>query len=448
MSLANPTEDGASGFRKVDANGHALESAPVVADPASPPAAGGEQVVTTPAAAPKASEPQEPVLYDSRSRIYARFNRDRAQEQNGNKTVEATEQDVESAMVDPREIPEGVAMPPRPVPAKEQNVNEAAPGESPATAPQPEARLAPSSGYQLKVNGNAFQVSREDLLRYAGVDEADASGLPDVSLVRAAQINLAAQMRLDEAKQASSGARAARAPGDTQPEQPQPSQDRTEPQAARTPARVTREEVEAIQLGDPEEAAKVLEGIVAKVVDQRAHQRTIEQRANEIDQELRTAIADFGVKNPDLAANDLALDFVRSQIVREAIADIEKVVVVQPDERAELLNKPELVTLAYKNARLQGRTLRTPAEMFEAAGARVRQAMNLQAVQPAPAAAPFPSQARLEAKRALPMQPVRAGAMDQLSRPTAPQERRPVSETRQMMRAMRQGKSVRELGIG
>ncbi len=415
MSVNDPFEDKSSGFRKADVAGVAADTVPeAFSDPANPAA---------PVIENDAVVEQAPKFTDARKDIYARFNNRRAKEQN-----------VNISMVDPLEIPEGVNMP-------EDEVNPPPLAPTPADIAREPAAVAPAKGsYTLKVNGNTFTVNREDLLRYSDLDESDAAGLPDVSLVRAAQINLAAQMRLDEAKQASLGARAASVPGNTQPEQQRAEVGQTKPQVARKPVQPTREEIEAIQLGDPEQAAAALDAWTERKLqadkDTTRQQQTFQSLQSDVD----NAIADFGKANPDIASNEAAADVLRTFSVREALADIEKVVRLTDAERQDLLNNPTLITQAHNGARAQGLAVRKPAEIFAAAGARVRESMRMPAQQTTPPPAQMQLQpSRLDAKRALTSQPVRAGASDQIQRqpPEGAQPRRSVKETVALMKKAR-----------
>ena len=138
------------------------------------------------------------------------------------------------------------------------------------------------------------------------------------------------------------------------------------------------------------------------------------------------------------------------QSIREAVDDIASVYPLTPEKRDELLNSPLLTTQAHNLARREGLKVRTPAEIFAAAGQSVRQAFGMQAPSPAPSVpstAPQPS--RLEAKRALPMQPMRSGALDTIPiKQAAAQEREPRQVTVAKMRAMRGGKPIAQFLSG
>src|SRR5271170_3343486 len=97
--------------------------------------------------------------------------------------------------------------------AAEKERREAEQAEAIAAAPPAE----PPKTYLLKVDGNQFSVSREELLRYAEIDAADAEQFSEVSLQRLAQKQIAASNRLAEANALKDQARRQPAPAPVAP---------------------------------------------------------------------------------------------------------------------------------------------------------------------------------------------------------------------------------------
>ena len=148
--------------------------------------------------------------------------------------------------IDPESIPEGVD-----VDALEEDQPITA-GRKPTPAINTDGG---GQGLRLKVDGQEFTVSREDALRYAGLSPEDAEGIPDTALARSAQINIAAEQRLERAKQQRGGEPAPLPSGDHTGNDLRDNGSRQQaPQPSSPPQEDERALMETIQLGDPEEA--------------------------------------------------------------------------------------------------------------------------------------------------------------------------------------------------
>jgi hypothetical protein len=187
MSAATPFEDKTHGFRA----GEDAASSAVSDSPNPPPAEAPVAPSAPPAPSAEAPPPIAPSLddlpkHDKRKGVYERFNRACAREQRVNKKAKPC------LAFDSREISDGVALPPA-EPEFTVATGPAATQVAPATvAPVEPGAPGAATKFRLKVNRNAFTATRDEVLRYCGVDDSGAAGLPNASLVRAAQINRAA----------------------------------------------------------------------------------------------------------------------------------------------------------------------------------------------------------------------------------------------------------------
>ena len=150
--------------------------------------------------------------------------------------------------------------------------------------------------YSLKVDGNQFTVSREELLRYAEIDAADAEQFSEPSLVRLAQKQIAASNRLAEANALKDQARR------TQQPEPAPRPAPT-PSPARTPDPALVNAIEKIQLGDPEEAARALQAVFDAGVNHALRENDQVHAFGGVQAEYAAGIDAFTTQHPDVIAN-------------------------------------------------------------------------------------------------------------------------------------------------
>jgi hypothetical protein len=162
-----------------------------------------------------------------------------------------------------------------------------------AKGEQGESSDEPAKTYTLKVYGNDISVkSFDELAEHAGLDPEDAAELPEATLIRAAQISLAAQAKLDEARQGRTAARPQADQPANQAANDNLDNDAPQPQPADQRNRV-REVVEKIQFGDPDEGATALQQLVQDGV-QEALQLTEQQRAEKAaETEIVSAVDTF-----------------------------------------------------------------------------------------------------------------------------------------------------------
>lgn len=385
---------------------------PGVEDSADP-TAGAIIREAAPVEPPKPVEPDEPKqIVDPRNAIAARAAARRAADH------------AAAENIDPDSAPIRAHAPGQPDATAAEIVEQ-------ATAPQAPVQPVPAAKpYELKVNRNAFQASRSELLTACEMDEDEANGFPDQTLVKIAQKNIAAQMRLDEAKALS---RSGVTPpvAQTQPEyQPAPVQ----------PEQADDEEdlIQKIQLGDTTEAKQAFNEMFARRQRAEREQQTRSSMQNEVGQ----AVEDFGRVNPDIANDPIAADLLRTLSVREAVSELRDKVGLPEQQCAQLLNNPEMAVQAYNGARIKGYQVRSPADLFASAGQTVRARLNMAQASVDNSAIQNPAQpSRLEQKRALPQSPARSGAAN-LSQPAqkAPADaRNPSDIIKQMQRARFQG---------
>lgn len=362
-------------------------------DPVPAPQEPAVSIVREPAPEPKPTEPELPrEITDPRAAMAARFRerRDRAH--------------AEAQNVDPYAAPITAHVPgQKPEPAAEQ-----------ATAPAP-ASAAPN--YALKVHGREFEVSRADLLSAAGLSEEDADGVPDKALIRAAQINMAAHNRLEEAKSFNQTARLTERAA--APPQAEPPSQAAAPIAPPAGEPSDDDLMERIQLGDKQEALQAFDALQNRRLANQQHQA----RLATLSQDVNSALENFARSNPDIVGNDVAMDFHRTLSVREAVNEL-RTIGVPEHELAQLLNNQELTIRAYNGAREKGFNVAPPDELFARAATKARTALNMAPPQAAQSNPPPAFASRVEMKRALPSQPARSGSpalSAQSVQPAAPQ---------------------------
>lgn len=347
-----------------------------------------------PAAAPVPEDPvaDPPGFTDPRHDIARRAAERRAQSTARNPHIP----------VDRDSVPEGIGVEGEGEGDESADAGQAEQPQRAASPQQPAQQALAPSQFTLKVNKNEFSATREEVLRYAELTDDDARGLPEAAIVRLAQKNLAAQAYLDEAREESKRARVAgRAPSETSDAERQVAQQPAQT-AQRAPADVTDEELEAIQLGDKDEARKALGGVVSRIAAQAFGQNQAEVSMRSVQNEVETAMQRFVEKNPDIAGDEILSASHRAMLVQEAMLDVRRAVPELDDQRAlYALNNPQSAMALYQAARSEGRQLRSPAEIFDAAASKLRGKFG-GAQQPEP---PPALDQRREAKRALVQQP-------------------------------------------
>lgn len=308
------------------------------------------------------------------------------------------------------------------------------------TAPKAPAQQ-PAEGedkrFELKVNGSTFRVSRDELIQYAEFDNpAEAEGIPEIQLQRLAQKQLAANDRLEQAKQAvkssrQTGARESGTPADDDLSDTDGTERKTR---ARTPAEQTVELIRQIQFGEPEDAAALVEDLL----DGRLNQHTSQLSQEQIVQSTQNAIAAYGQANADLAADEIYVDVLKNQLVRGIVKELRPH--LSDDQATYLLNNPETATKAYIGARVDGYKVRPIEDILEEAGTSVRTRFGVERprgqTQQNSQGNPPPTDRR-DAKRMLPRQPAPSG-VQQPTRQQQPQNRQAVNSAAiQRMRAAR-----------
>jgi hypothetical protein len=281
-------------------------------------------------------------------------------------------------------------------------------------APVAQRPSAKSGTYRITVRGNAFDVTRDDLVRMSGVDPDEAAELPLSTLLKAAQIMEGSRSYLTEARQTFDESRSGRQPNQ---QQPAARATATPQEPAEPPPEPIREAIRKITYGDPEEAAADFTRAVDEQVSRRIaadHQQT---RVNNLADEADRAITQFGVENPDIIQHLYASKFFLPAAVEEIVEDFKRLGAPDtPILRGLVTNQTDAYKL-YNEARCQGLAVRPPSDILKAAGQRTRTAFNLpqsEANQPAPqggqrqAVQATQAGQRLAAKRALPTQPERS----------------------------------------
>jgi len=311
-------------------------------------------------------------------------------------------------------------------------LDEPAVEDQPPAAEEPPARDEPEPGliqpprYKVKVRGNEFEMSREDILKTAGLSEEEASGLPMPSLIRAAQINAAAEDYLTEAKTALKGARTAPPPATATPAGDDDADPEPEPQTRPrgTPDPTLADVVQKIQFGDPEEAATALSQAVDTLFEKK--------RTAELEQENRTsvqkAVQEFQATNPDMFTDRRRADLLFVSAMHEIKEDLIRLG-ASPEDVDDVVTNPAEAIEAFGLARAQRKAVRTPEEILGAAAQSVREVFRLPTPTPSTTAAdPTPrADARTEVKRSLTPQPRSATVPAATGQPPAQQPKSPSS---------------------
>lgn len=250
--------------------------------------------------------------------------------------------------------------------------------------------------YSLKVDGNQFTVSREELLRYAEIDAADAEQFSEPSLVRLAQKQIAASNRLAEANALKDQARR------TQQPEPAPRPAPT-PSPARTPDPALVNAIEKIQLGDPEEAARALQAVFDAGVNHALRENDQVHAFGGVQAEYAAGIDAFTTQHPDVIANPVLSSAHIALVAREIADDIHALGLVDEAQYSAIATNPKLAADVLTAARAERRQVRTPNAIFEAAFDKLAAIAGIPKTTEAPAPAPTPRVAvsRIAEKRAL-----------------------------------------------
>jgi hypothetical protein len=374
-----------------------------------------------PALEPEKKDPNDavPMRRDPRAEIAQRARERRDAE--AKETVE-TFGDLNAPPVGVGE--EGQQQPVEAVNDNQGNDNLAIGNDNREPAPEPKT-------YTLKVNRQEYPVSRDDLIRYAGLSPEEAVGIPDLSLVRAAQMNIAAEQRLAEAKQANAYRPAA---PDALPHQGE-DQRHVAPQAEqRQPALDIKSAVQKIQLGDEEEAAQALLETVSALTSEQLAQQRAADRMSQVQSQIESDLNSFARENPDILNDDVMQAAHRNLIVQEALTDLARIPGVTREHVMQAMNNPAHAMQLYQAAVADGYAIRPPAEIFNAAAGKLRARF----APPAPSHAdPQQPDPRTVAKRGLIQQPAHNDNGNQNPAPQQQNARRSYSDTIQQMRRWR-----------
>jgi hypothetical protein len=266
--------------------------------------------------------------------------------------------------------------------------------------------------YTLKVRGNDIPVaSRDELLKLAEVEADEGTLYTDAALIRLAQKQLAASSYIEDAKgQAKTARQTARASDDTLSDDAVDEPDTDRPAKPSNTKDATREALEKIQFGDPEEAAKALDELIEARVDRRLSDKEQAVVMGAIEDEISTAAAQFEQANQDLFSTDyLAEAIYKGPIVAEIKADLVRLGASQ-EQVDKAIRDPVTALEVYTAARAQGKAVRTPTELLTAGADKFRETIGRPkaATATAPQATAPPATDRRDAKRALLPQPSRS----------------------------------------
>jgi len=220
-----------------------------------------------------------------------------------------------------------------------------------------EERKATTKTYLLKVDGNQFSVSREELLRYAEVDPADAEQFSEVSLQRLAQKQIAFSNRLAEANALKDQARRQTPPAPTQAPAIAP--------ARPDPALISA--IEKIQLGDPEEAARALQEVFDAGVSHALRTNDHTRALGSVQQEYARAVESFAANNNNIIASPYLSRAHISFVAGEIADDIKALGLVDDNQYAAIATNPRLAADVLTAALVEGRPVRSPDKIFQAA---------------------------------------------------------------------------------
>jgi hypothetical protein len=375
---------------RAQAEGRPVDDRPSeVSDPVDPPSSDPAPVTAKAPPAPPKDDEEPPLFRDPRDEIARRARERRAQE-------EGTRPGILN--IDEASIPEGVPIEGQEPAAPPAQPQAAAPQDGPITPPAPpqQRQQAQDGSYKLTVNGSTFNVSKDQLLMYAELDEHDARDVPEPALVKIAQKNLAAEQALQAAKEAKRLARQA-APA-TEGEHHAPDQ-QSQPDADTRQRKLQL--METVQIGDPEAALQAKR----ELDDLEWNERQAQTRLND-------AVANAGRQIDEAWKSANLADITGDEVKTSAFAGLlprklaDEVRRVAPEHITDevyqvLLNEPQRAVAAYQGALAEGRAVRKPAEMIESIASTVRGRFTQ------PVSTPQPTTTRVEEKQRLMQQPTR-----------------------------------------
>jgi hypothetical protein len=296
-------------------------------------------------------------------------------------------------------------------------------GDEPAPPPvQPVSDTPAEKKIRIKVRSNEFELTRDQLLREAELTEEEAAGMPETSLIRIAQKNIAANSYLEDARNVEKEARRSlrTSPEHHGTDSDQNADDQPPPPPSRPPvAPEFKELVEKVQYGEPEEAAAALQQAVESVATRQQMARFRNEHGNEVAQ----ALEEFQSTNSDLFADEFTAEFV-GKAAERLIKDSLVKAGLRREDVERVVTSVDAAREAYIEARMVGYKVPAPKELLAQAGAVVRNAFNRPAAtsQPQPTA-PVLVDTRTVAKRAIPQQPQRATVNEAVSETPAPKSR-------------------------
>ena len=298
----------------------------------------------------------------------------------------------------------------------------------------------------MVVLGTKMKVARDDP-RWA------IEGATDEQIRRAAQIQLAAEARLEHANQVAHSQRTGSAaapenqpegqtPGKPTGSQPVQAQDAPAPKTTVSRDKIN-EIVDRIQNGLPEDGAEALEELVNEIVSLNGGQSSQSDIQSQVERILVTqqnqteidgAVKSFAQENGDLMGNKHLRGALFDMAREEMLEGMRNLGV--PDELlAPIKSDGETVALFYRQLRLDGQPLKTHGDLLEATGQKMRKTFNMPKRVSNVTTSPDATNKRVEAKRSMQPQPRSAGQRGQSS----PQGPRPKTreEVVQEMRAAR-----------
>ncbi len=388
VDTANPTENGD------------LKTTPAGLPDPQPTTLEDGTTPTPPVPAPLATMPDEPEGQGDKPQFFGENSRRDFYARRARGAREATPDDMDPAG-EPVPNPDGPSLMDQamaPFAGREGDeppVPVTTPQEAPTAPAATRAPAAPPADkrYTLKVNHNEFDVSRDELLKLAGMSEEEAAGLPDPVLVRSAQLVEANRIALAENKTKAPPAHHA-APGE----------DPNDPPATSDDGAPSLEDLAAkIQFGDGEEAVSAISDVVRRELEaqraresQQVSQRTIDE-----------ALATFQQQNADIVSNPRAMNLCVVEAVVAAKESLVRIVGVPAQNVAQLSNEDTM--RAYSEAQSRGFKLPGIDTILSTAEKNTRETLNMprQGTAPAPVVsspqqtqAP-PQSSRVEAKRNL-----------------------------------------------
>lgn len=314
--------------------------------------------------------------------------------------------------------------------------------------PEPELQSAPAKRKTVSID--ELDPDAEVVLKVDGREIKR----PFRDIVASAQIDAAANNRLEEAKRILSEAKTV-AQSPRQPEhQPDDGDQRT---VKPSPSRATEQPehqpddevdteklasiVERIQVGDKEEGQEALAELVKMVgakpkLDQSDISRAVQQTLSEREtmSEINRAVEGFSKEFPNLVSDDDLTNVTMTVITKEILKDLRSAGMSDADLAAVSKDTKRLAAM-HRQARLSGANLRTYDGLLRDVGTHVSEKFGIRPGSSAPAAkspaqtpaspprAPTDSakaQERIDRKRAAPQQPRTAGGRTPSAEPPRP----------------------------